>query len=131
MLSSRHTLETARGFRLLADFVYGRNPDGTFSPGTDRYFLITAADQAYERVHGRRGLGLYLDSGNHSWGLFDHTFWNTGYTGAELRALQPALERRLPRAVPSVELLADGAPRRYDLRPGDAVPGRAAGWLQS
>jgi pimeloyl-ACP methyl ester carboxylesterase len=67
------------GFRLLADAFYGRNPDGTYSPGSDRYFLITAADQAYDRVHGHHGIDLYLDAGNHSWGLFDHTFWNTGY----------------------------------------------------
>jgi hypothetical protein len=50
-------------FRLLADFFYGNNDDGTFSPGTDRYFLITAADQNYQP-----GICSYLDSGNHSWG---------------------------------------------------------------
>jgi pimeloyl-ACP methyl ester carboxylesterase len=61
-------------FRLLSDFFYGRNPDGTYSPGLDRYFLITAADQRY--VHDVR---TYLDAGDHSWGLFDHTWWNTGY----------------------------------------------------
>jgi pimeloyl-ACP methyl ester carboxylesterase len=38
-------------FRLLADFFYGRNDDGTYSPGGDRYFLITAADQLYQLVH--------------------------------------------------------------------------------
>jgi pimeloyl-ACP methyl ester carboxylesterase len=67
-------------FRLLADFFYGRNPDGTYSPGNDRYFLITAADQVYQRVHGHRGVDLYLDAGNHSWGLFPHAWWNAGYT---------------------------------------------------
>lgn len=61
-------------FRLLADFFYGRNDDGTYSPGSDRYFLITAADQRY--VHD---VQTYLDAGNHSWGLFDHTWWNAGY----------------------------------------------------
>lgn len=62
------------GFRELADFFYTRNPDGTYDPSLDRYFLITAVDQRYER-----GVDLYLDAGNHSWGLFDHTWWNAGY----------------------------------------------------
>jgi pimeloyl-ACP methyl ester carboxylesterase len=61
-------------FRLLADAFYGRNDDGTYSPGNDRYFLITAADQRYEHA-----VQPYLDAGNHSWGLFDHTWWNAGY----------------------------------------------------
>ncbi|HKP19079.1 MAG TPA: alpha/beta hydrolase [Gaiellaceae bacterium] len=61
--------------RLLADAFYGRNDDGSYDPGLDRYFLITAADQAYD--HGTK---FYLDAGNLSWGLFDHTWWNTGYS---------------------------------------------------
>jgi pimeloyl-ACP methyl ester carboxylesterase len=68
-------------FRLLADFFYGRNDDGTYSPGGDRYFLITAADQVYAKIHGHNnhGADLYLDAGNHSWGLFPHAWWNEGY----------------------------------------------------
>jgi len=68
-------------FRLLADFFYGRNDDGSYSPGGDRYFLITAADQLYQRVHGHHnnGADLYFDAGNHSWGLFPHAWWNAGY----------------------------------------------------
>jgi pimeloyl-ACP methyl ester carboxylesterase len=67
-------------FRLLADFFYGRNDDGTYSPGGDRYFLITAADQVYQRVHGHDvGADLYFNAGNHSWGLFPHAWWNAGY----------------------------------------------------
>ena len=68
-------------FRLLADFFYGRNDDGSYSPGGDRYFLITAADQVYAKIHGRsnRGADLYFDAGNHSWGLFPHAWWNAGY----------------------------------------------------
>jgi pimeloyl-ACP methyl ester carboxylesterase len=62
-------------FRLLADAFYGSNGDGTYDPGLDRYFLITAADQLY--AHG--AVDPYLDAGNHSWGLFDHTWWNEGY----------------------------------------------------
>jgi pimeloyl-ACP methyl ester carboxylesterase len=68
-------------FRLLADFFYGRNDDGSYSPGGDRYFLITAADQLYQRVHGHHnnGADLYFNAGNHSWGLFPHAWWNAGY----------------------------------------------------
>jgi pimeloyl-ACP methyl ester carboxylesterase len=68
-------------FRLLADFFYGRNDDGSYSPGGDRYFLITAADQLYEKIHGHHnnGADLYFDAGNHSWGLFPHAWWNAGY----------------------------------------------------
>jgi pimeloyl-ACP methyl ester carboxylesterase len=62
------------GFRQLADFFYARNPDGTYDPGLDRYFLITAADQKYQR-----GVDQYIEAGNHSWGLFDHAWWNAGY----------------------------------------------------
>jgi pimeloyl-ACP methyl ester carboxylesterase len=68
-------------FRLLADAFYGRNDDGSYAPGGDRYFLITAADQLYAKVHGHnnRGAELYFDAGNHSWGLFPHGWWNAGY----------------------------------------------------
>jgi pimeloyl-ACP methyl ester carboxylesterase len=68
-------------FRLLADFFYGRNDDGSYSPGGDRYFLITAADQLYAKIHGHHnnGADLYFDAGNHSWGLFPHAWWNAGY----------------------------------------------------
>jgi len=72
-------LHDARGgdatlLRLLSDAFYGRNDDGTYDPGGDRYFLITAADQRYER-----GVQPYLDAGDESWGLFDYTWWNAGY----------------------------------------------------
>jgi pimeloyl-ACP methyl ester carboxylesterase len=63
------------GFRELADAFYGRNSDGTYDPASDRYFLITAADQKYQHA-----IEPYLAAGNHSWGLFDHAWWNTGYT---------------------------------------------------
>ena len=63
------------GFRQLADFFYGRNSDGSYDPASDRYFLITAADQKYKHA-----VRPYLAAGNHSWGLFDHAWWNTGYT---------------------------------------------------
>ena len=69
------------GLRQLADFFYGRNPDGTYDPITDRYFLITALDQNYQHVRAneQEGDNPYITAGNHSWGLFDHTWWNAGY----------------------------------------------------
>lgn len=62
------------GFRFLADAFYGKNGDGTFDPGLDRYFLIGALDQRY-----KDDVDLYLDAGNHAWGLFEHAWWNSGY----------------------------------------------------
>ena len=62
------------GFRVLADAFYARNDDGTYDPISDRYFLITAADQRYDNK-----VDPYLAAGNHSWALFDHAWWNAGY----------------------------------------------------
>jgi pimeloyl-ACP methyl ester carboxylesterase len=62
--------------RLLADLSWGRNDDGTYDPGTDRYFTLSAAEQRYPF----RDLGHYLAAGAHSWGLFDHFWINSGYS---------------------------------------------------
>ena len=82
------------GLRQLADAFYGRNPDGSYDPITDRYFLITALDQKYQHVGANQqeaednagdgnnngdGGNPYIAAGNHSWGLFDHSWWNAGY----------------------------------------------------
>ena len=61
-------------FRQLVDAFYGRNDDGTYDPISDRYFLIGAADQRYTKP-----VASYFEAGNHSWGLFDHAWWNSGY----------------------------------------------------
>ena len=57
-----------------ADFFYGRLPDGSYDPGLDRYFTIGALEQRYTS-----DIRTYLDAGRHSWGMFDHAWWNTGY----------------------------------------------------
>jgi pimeloyl-ACP methyl ester carboxylesterase len=57
-----------------ADISYGRNPDGTYDPGSDRYFAIGALEQRYPS-----DLGTFMDAGEHSWNLFDHFWWNSGY----------------------------------------------------
>jgi pimeloyl-ACP methyl ester carboxylesterase len=61
-------------FRYLADTSWGNNLDGTFDPGTDRYFTIGAAEQKYPR-----DIKTYLEAGDNSWGMFDHFWFNTGY----------------------------------------------------
>jgi hypothetical protein len=62
------------GIRAIADFFYGRNPDGTYDPFTDRYFTLSADEQRYPSA-----IDTFLAAGAHSWGLFDHTWWNSGY----------------------------------------------------
>jgi hypothetical protein len=61
--------------RALVDGFYGRLDDGTYDPLLDRYFNLGALEQRYPR-----DVGTYLDAGDHSWGLFDHFWWNHGYT---------------------------------------------------
>lgn len=57
------------------DRFYGREADGSYDPLLDRYFAIGALEQRYPR-----DLRTYLEAGDHSWGLFDHAYWNHGYT---------------------------------------------------
>ena len=60
--------------RDLVDGFYLRNPDGSHDPLLDRYFNLGALEQRYPR-----DLRTYLEAGDHSWGLFDHFWWNHGY----------------------------------------------------
>jgi pimeloyl-ACP methyl ester carboxylesterase len=62
--------------RMIDEDWFGRNPDGTYSPGGDGYFTITAADQTYDH----KNLGQYFDLGDLAWGLFDHVYVNNGYS---------------------------------------------------
>ena len=48
---------------LLADAAWGNNLDGTFDPGTDRYFTIGAIEQKYPH-----DVQTFLDAGDNSWG---------------------------------------------------------------
>jgi len=61
--------------RDLADSFYGRLDDGSYDPLLDRYFVLGALEQRY-----RGDLDTYLEAGDHSWGMFDHAWWNHGYT---------------------------------------------------
>ena len=58
----------------LSDGFYGNNGDGTFDPGTDRYFTIGATEQRYPG-----DVGTYLAAGQRSWDQHEHFYWNNGY----------------------------------------------------
>jgi pimeloyl-ACP methyl ester carboxylesterase len=53
---------------------YSRNDDGTYGPGTDRYFLLSADEQNYPR-----DVKSFLKAGQASYFDYDHAFWNHGY----------------------------------------------------
>ena len=63
------------GLRMLADAFYGRLDNGTYDPISDRYFTIGALEQRYPS-----SVRFYLDAGRHAWAMFDHMWWNTGYS---------------------------------------------------
>jgi pimeloyl-ACP methyl ester carboxylesterase len=60
--------------RAEADIFYGRNPDGTSDPLTDRYFTLGALEQRYPH-----DVSTYIEAGEDSWGMFDHSWLNNGY----------------------------------------------------
>jgi pimeloyl-ACP methyl ester carboxylesterase len=62
------------GIRAITDGFYGRNEDGTYDPGTDRYFLLSADEQNYPR-----DVAPFLEEGRRSFFDYDHVFWNHGY----------------------------------------------------
>jgi len=61
--------------RAIADSGYGRLDDGTYDPGLDRYFALSGAEQRYTS-----DVSVFLQAGYASWGMFDHAWWNTGYS---------------------------------------------------
>ncbi|HEX7297709.1 MAG TPA: alpha/beta hydrolase [Solirubrobacteraceae bacterium] len=61
--------------KMIDEDWFGRNPDGTYDPFGDAYFLITAADQEYDH----RNLDRYFAIGDDAWGMFDHFYVNNGY----------------------------------------------------
>ena len=60
--------------RLIVDFGYGRNDDGSYGSALDLYFTIGASEQRYPRDED-----FYFDRGDEAWGEFPHVFWNNGY----------------------------------------------------
>jgi pimeloyl-ACP methyl ester carboxylesterase len=63
------------GIRALVDGFYERQPDGTFGPGGDRYFVLGAVEQDYDDIPAE----WFLKWGNAAWGEFDHFWSNSGY----------------------------------------------------
>ena len=63
------------GIRDIADGFYGREEDGSYSPGTDRYFLLSADEQNYPRR-----IEPFLKAGKASYFDYDYAFWNHGYS---------------------------------------------------
>lgn len=60
--------------RGITDGLYGRGVDGRYDPLLDRFYAISALEQRYPK-----SVNVFLKAGDHSWGLFDHAFWNHGY----------------------------------------------------
>jgi pimeloyl-ACP methyl ester carboxylesterase len=90
--------------RMIDEDWFGRNEDGTYDPGGDRYFTITAADQRYSH----RNLGRYFEIGDLAWGMFDHFYVNNGYSELNY-GLYPVQGRdvfrgpfRVPRSSPTI-----------------------------
>ena len=104
------------GIRDLADAFWGNNEDGTFDPGGDRYFTITAIEQNFTR-----DVQTFLDAGDNAWGVFNYTYWNTGYR-SQLRALADPRQRRVPRPVQGVQ----SAPTMLESRRPTTRPRRSA-----
>jgi pimeloyl-ACP methyl ester carboxylesterase len=63
-----------RPLRELVDSAYRRRADGSYEPFWDAYFGVTALDQDYP---GR--IQSFLEAGRHSYSLFDHLWFNSGY----------------------------------------------------
>jgi pimeloyl-ACP methyl ester carboxylesterase len=64
------------GIRTIVDTrFYDRNPDGSYDPGLDRYFLLGAGEQHYTR-----DIPTFLAQGRQSYFDYDHAFWNHGYS---------------------------------------------------
>ncbi len=64
-----------QGIREIADGFWGRLPDGSYDPGTDRYFLLSADEQHYPR-----NVKPFLKAGKSSYQDYDYAFWNHGYS---------------------------------------------------
>jgi pimeloyl-ACP methyl ester carboxylesterase len=60
---------------IMDDRFYSRNDDGTYGPGTDRYFLLSADEQNYPN-----GINPFLKAGRQSYFDYDYAFWNHGYS---------------------------------------------------
>jgi pimeloyl-ACP methyl ester carboxylesterase len=61
---------------IVDEFFYGRDPDtGTYDPGFDRFVAIYGAEGNWPR-----DVGTYLREGAQAFGMFDHFYFNHGYS---------------------------------------------------
>jgi pimeloyl-ACP methyl ester carboxylesterase len=60
--------------RELVDDFYDQRPGDPSAPLWDAYFAVTAVDQDYPR-----SVRPFLEAGRHSFSLFDHFWFNSGY----------------------------------------------------
>ena len=107
--------------RAVVDDFYDRRPDGTYGPGTDRYFTIGAAEQRYPR-----GVDRYLRRGDESWGSFDHFWVNHGYVELNYGLWRRRDQDAYRGPVPPPRRRRSRARRGHHVRPRDPVPGRPA-----
>ena len=61
--------------RIVDEFFYQRQPDGSYDPYLDRAFNLSAIEQRY-----RKGIRTYLDAGERCWEQFDHFWFRCGYS---------------------------------------------------
>jgi pimeloyl-ACP methyl ester carboxylesterase len=90
--------------RFLSNFFYGWLGDGTYDPGLDRYFALSAIEQTYSS-----DLDVFLRTGAASWAEFDHAWSNAGYYAELPLGIFPIEARgafhgpfRAPRTSPTV-----------------------------
>jgi pimeloyl-ACP methyl ester carboxylesterase len=73
---------------IVDELFYGRDPDtGQYDPGSDRFYAIYGAE-----AHWPTDIGTYLREGDQAWGMFDHAYFNHGYTELNF-GLWPATAR--------------------------------------
>ena len=62
--------------RIVDEYFYGRQPDGSYDPYLDRAFNLSAIEQRYRKGDIR----TYLDAGERCWEQYDHFYHQCGYS---------------------------------------------------
>jgi pimeloyl-ACP methyl ester carboxylesterase len=61
---------------MVDELFYGRDPDtGQYDPGADRFYAIYGSE-----AHWPTNVGTYVREGDQAWGMFNHFYYNHGYT---------------------------------------------------
>jgi pimeloyl-ACP methyl ester carboxylesterase len=62
--------------QMVDELFYGRDPDtGAYDPGLDRFVALYASEANWPRR-----VSTYLREGDQAWGMFDHFYFNHGYS---------------------------------------------------